>query len=71
MLEIKNLTKTYHKNRIAVNNINLKVSQGDIYGFIGTNGSGKTSTIKSNGISIKDNSVEFKKISHIYPIIPI
>lgn len=74
MLEIKNLTKIYHKNRIAVNNINLKVSQGDIYGFIGTNGSGKTSTIKSivgihdftgeiyvNGISIKDNPVEFKK----------
>lgn len=39
------LTKTY-KGKPAVNHINLKVPQGAIYGFIGRNGAGKSTTLK-------------------------
>lgn len=76
MLEIKNFSKTYSKNKKkAVDDLNIKVEDGEIYGFIGHNGAGKTTTIKSivgiidfeegdilvNGISIKDNPIEVKK----------
>lgn len=47
MLEIKNLTKTYKGGKKAVDQLNLKVESGDIYGFIGHNGAGKSTTIKS------------------------
>lgn len=47
MLEIQQLTKIYKDGRKAVDNLSLRVEAGDIYGFIGANGAGKTSTIKS------------------------
>lgn len=47
MLEIKNLTKTYHGGKTAVKNLNLTIESGDIYGFIGHNGAGKTTTIRA------------------------
>ena len=46
MLSIKNLTKTYKGGKTAVKDLSLEVKAGDIYGFIGHNGAGKTSTIK-------------------------
>ena len=46
MLKIQNLTKTYKGGKTAVENLSLTVESGDIYGFIGHNGAGKTSTIK-------------------------
>jgi len=52
MIEIKGLTKTY-KNLTAVNDLNLKINQGDIFGFIGPNGAGKTTTIKMLATLIK------------------
>ncbi|MBQ6782821.1 MAG: ATP-binding cassette domain-containing protein [Acholeplasmatales bacterium] len=45
VIETKNLMKKY-PNKIAVNNVNMHVKKGDIYGFIGKNGAGKTSTMK-------------------------
>ena len=45
MIETRNLTKRYG-NLIAVNNINLKLDEGDVFGFIGPNGSGKTTTMR-------------------------
>ena len=45
MIETRNLTKRYG-NLIAVNNINLKLEEGDVFGFIGPNGSGKTTTMR-------------------------
>ncbi|HIE96805.1 MAG TPA: ABC transporter ATP-binding protein [Planctomycetes bacterium] len=45
MIETRNLTKRYG-NLIAVNNINLKLGAGDVFGFIGPNGSGKTTTMR-------------------------
>ena len=38
------LTKTFGK-LVAVNNLNLQVMRGDVFGFLGPNGSGKTTTI--------------------------
>jgi ABC-2 type transport system ATP-binding protein len=45
MIELKNLTKTFG-NMVAVNRLNLSVSQGEIFGFIGPNGAGKTTTLR-------------------------
>ena len=44
-IEIKNLSKNFgHKQ--AVTGLNMTVPQGAIYGFIGENGSGKSTTEK-------------------------
>ena len=40
-LEIKNYTKII-KNKTILNNINLRLKSGNIYGFYGRNGSGKS-----------------------------
>ena len=47
MLAIKteNLTKKY-KDKVAVNSINLSINKGEIYGLLGVNGAGKSTTIK-------------------------
>ena len=44
VLEIKNLTKSYG-NFIAVDNLSLSVNQGNVFGILGPNGSGKTTTL--------------------------
>lgn len=45
ILKTSALTKVYAGRR-AVDNLNLSVSQGEIYGFLGRNGAGKTTTIR-------------------------
>ena len=74
MIEIKNLTKSYNGVKV-VDNISLKVNDGEIFAFIGHNGAGKTTTIKSivginnfdsgeifiNGKSIVKDAVNAKK----------
>jgi ABC-2 type transport system ATP-binding protein len=45
VIETRNLTKRYG-NLVAVNNITLKLGAGDVFGFIGPNGSGKTTTMR-------------------------
>ena len=45
ILEIRNLNKTIGGQKI-VQDLNLKVNQGDIYGFLGPNGAGKTTTLR-------------------------
>lgn len=47
VLEIKNFTKIFGGTKIAVDNLSLTVEEGDIYGFIGHNGAGKSTTIKA------------------------
>ena len=46
MLKIEHLTKTYGEKR-AVDDLSLHILPGEIYGFIGHNGAGKSTTIKS------------------------
>ncbi len=45
MLEVKNLTKKFGDN-VAVNDISFNVENGKIYGLIGRNGAGKSTTFR-------------------------
>lgn len=45
IIELDNITKTYGTHK-AVDDLTLHVPKGSIYGFIGPNGSGKTTTIR-------------------------
>lgn len=45
VLNTKNLCKQYNKQMI-IDHVNIKIKKGDIYGFIGANGAGKTSLIR-------------------------
>ena len=46
VIEIKNLTKDYGNNQ-GIFDINLNIEKGEMIGFVGTNGSGKTTTIRN------------------------
>ena len=45
VIQTMGLSKRY-KDRWAVDHLDLRVEQGDIYGFIGQNGAGKSTTVK-------------------------
>lgn len=74
MLLIDRYTKLYGK-KVAVDNLSLHIKPGEIYGFIGHNGAGKTTMLKAcagilnfeygniliDGISIKEKPMECKK----------
>ena len=45
ILKTENLTKTYGQKTV-VNGVSMTINKGDIYGFIGVNGAGKTSFMK-------------------------
>ena len=55
MLEIQNLNKSYRRRKI-IDNLNMTVYKGDIYGFLGANGEGKTTTIRMITSLIKADS---------------
>lgn len=44
-IELQNVTKTFGEH-VAVNGLSLSVPKGSVYGFIGPNGSGKTTTLR-------------------------
>lgn len=81
MLEIKNYTKIYGEGKKAADDVTLSVESGDIYGFIGHNGAGKSTTIKAvvgvldftdgeilvDGHSVKTEPIECKKITAYIP----
>ena len=81
ILEIKGYTKTYGEGKKAADNVTLTVESGDIYGFIGHNGAGKSTTIRAvvgvldfdegeifiDGHSVKDESFECKKLTAYIP----
>ena len=53
MLRTKNLSKRF-KGNVVLNNVNLELHFGNIYGFIGANGSGKSKL----GAWIEENDME-------------
>lgn len=81
MLEIRNFSKSYEKGKRAVDNLSLTVKDGEIYGFIGHNGAGKSTTLKAvvgvlgfeegeieiDGISVRKDPVAAKKITAFIP----
>ena len=74
MLNIEHLTKTYDKVT-AVDDLSLRIRPGEIFGFIGHNGAGKSTTLKCavgilkfdageitvDGASVKDDPVSCKR----------
>lgn len=81
ILEIKNYTKIYGEGKKAADDVTITVESGDIYGFIGHNGAGKSTTIRAvvgvldftdgdiiiDGHSVKDDSLECKRITAYIP----
>ena len=79
-IEIKRLTKKF-KDKVAVNEINLRIKQGELFALLGTNGAGKTTTIKmlsglilptSGNITIQNMDIEkdVYKIKEILNVSP-
>ena len=46
MIEVKNLTFSYSKDKQALHGLDFTVEDGEIFGFLGPNGSGKSTTQK-------------------------
>ena len=46
MIEVKDLTFSYGKDKQALHGLNFTVGDGEIFGFLGPNGSGKSTTQK-------------------------
>ncbi|MGG5739533.1 MULTISPECIES: ABC transporter ATP-binding protein [Bacillus] len=81
MLEIVNFSKTYKGGKKAVDHLNITVQAGDIFGFIGHNGAGKSTTIKSlvgvidfeegeifvDGHSVKKDPIACKRVMAYIP----
>ena len=59
MIEIRNLVKRY-KDTVALDHLNLDIEEGEIFGLLGPNGSGKTS-IKIFGQEMEPDSYEIKR----------
>ena len=75
MIRVENVTKKFGKDFTAINNLSFNIKKGEIVGFVGENGAGKTTMIKMlasilkptsgdiyiNNYNIKTQSMEAKK----------
>ncbi|WP_068612937.1 ABC transporter ATP-binding protein [Paenibacillus tuaregi] len=59
VLEIRGLTKKFG-NFIAVDNMSLTIGEGEIFGFLGANGAGKSTTINMISSLLRPTSGEIK-----------
>ena len=80
LIEIKDLTKDYGDSK-GIFDINLNIDKGEMIGFVGTNGSGKTTTIRNilgfikptkgtvtvNGLNTWENQSEVSKLIGYVP----
>ena len=46
VIQIEGLTKKFGQDIVAVNDVSIKIKKGEVVGYVGPNGSGKTTTIK-------------------------
>ena len=83
MIEVKHITKSYGR-RSALDDVSFKIDEGDVLGFLGANGAGKSTTMNIitgyissdsgevliNGKSILDDPTEAKKNIGYLPEIP-
>lgn len=74
MIELTGVTKVYGEKK-ALNNLSLTIKEGEIFGFLGHNGAGKSTTIKSlvsiieptsgeilfDGVNLKADRLAIKK----------
>ena len=81
MLEIRHYSKAYGKDKKAVDDVSLTVESGDIFGFIGHNGAGKSTTIRAvvgvldfdegdiliDGHSVKEEPLACKAVTAYIP----
>ncbi len=81
VLEINHYTKVYGKDKKACDDVSLTVESGDIFGFIGHNGAGKSTTIRAvvgvldfengdikiGGHDVKAEPMECKQITAYIP----
>lgn len=81
MIEINNVSKSYNGKKKVLKNVSFKINNGEIFAFIGHNGAGKTTMIKSimgildfeegdiliDGKSIKEEPLECKRIMAYVP----
>ena len=81
MLEIRHYSKSYAGAVKAADDVSLAVAPGDIYGFIGHNGAGKSTTIRAvvgvldftegeifiDGRSVKDDPIACKRVTAYIP----
>lgn len=81
ILQISNYTKVYGESKKACDNVSLNVEPGDIFGFIGHNGAGKSTTIRAvvgvlafdegtiliDGHSVKTEPMKCKQITAYIP----
>ncbi len=80
MIEVNMLTKSYSK-KLAVDHINFKIDDGEIFGLLGPNAAGKTTTVRMlstilkpdegtaiiNGIDVIEKPREVRKIIGVLP----
>ncbi len=80
LINIDNITKDYGKNR-GIFDVSLSVEKGEVFGFVGTNGAGKSTTIRHlmgfikpqsgsatiNGLDCFKNSAAIKRIVGYIP----
>lgn len=71
IIQIQNLNFEFSRNKPVLKNINLSVPRGSIFGFLGANGAGKSTTMKMLIGSIPDESSAItifdKNLSELYP----
>ena len=79
-IETKDLTKKF-KDKVAVNNLDLKIKKGELFALLGVNGAGKTTTIKmlsglilptsgsitTLNMDMKKDTVKIKEILNVSP----